>query len=283
MDGMAQKRLGGAAAAMNSTGRIQVNPQKTGASQTATSRWFRTIRSAPAPRLRLVCFPHAGGNAGFFRTWKDLVPEGVELLAAQYPARESRFLDAPAETMDELVADLADASRDLFDVPVAFFGHSMGASVAYELATRLREEHGRTPTALFVSGRGGPGKERRPGLADAGEEELIAELSEMGGTQAEVFLDVELRELVLPAIRADYRLLERYDARIPDADSLLDVPVVAYYGDGEADLDHESVMAWSAITRSGFHHRSFEGGHFYLVDEADSLVKDLLSRLPISN
>lgn len=257
-----------------------MNPQNAGTSPTATSRWFRTIRPVPAPTLRLVCFPHAGGTANFFRPWKDLVPEGVELLAAQYPARESRFLDAPAETMDELVADLAVTSRELFDVPVAFFGHSMGASVAYELATRLREEHGRTVTALFVSGRGGPGKERRrPGLADAGDEELVADLSEMGGTQAEVFRDPALLELVLPAIRADYRLLERYDARIPDEDSRLDVPVVAYYGNGEKDLDHESVMAWSAITRAGFDFRSFEGGHFYLVEEADSLVRDLLARL----
>lgn len=260
-----------------------MNPQKTGTSHTATSRWFRTIRSDPAPRLRLVCFPHAGGNASFFRTWKDLVPEGVELLAAQYPARESRFLDAPAETMDELVADLSQASRDLFDVPVAFFGHSMGASVAYELATRLWEEHGRTLTGLFVSGRGGPGRERRPALADAPEGELVAELIELGGTQAEVFRDAALRELVLPAIRADYRLLERYDARIPDEDSRLDVPVVAYYGNGEEDLEHDSVAAWSAITRSGFHVRSFEGGHFYLVEEAGSLVMDLFSRLRMAS
>ncbi|MGI5521526.1 thioesterase II family protein [Micromonospora sp. CA-259024] len=228
-----------------------------------------------------MCLPHAGGTANFFRPWAALVPEGVEVLAAQYPARETRFLDTPAETMAELVDELADASVGLFDTTVALFGHSMGASVAYELSIRLRERDGTAPDALFVSGRGGPGRERRPGLTDAGDDELVEALLRMGGTDAEVLHDPDLRDVVLPAIRADYRLLDRYTPRRPDDRSMLDTPVTAYYGSDDTDLLPDDVHAWSAITRSMFRTRSFPGGHFYLADVADDLLGDLLQHLPM--
>ncbi|RKR86481.1 pyochelin biosynthetic protein PchC [Micromonospora pisi] len=242
---------------------------------------FRAVRPHPAPAVRLVCFPHAGGTANFFRPWAVLVPDGVEVLAAKYPARETRFLDEPAQTMAELVDELAAASAGLFDTTVAFFGHSMGASVAYELSIRLRERHGVGPDALFVSGRGGPGRERRPGLAEAGDDELVDAVLELGGTDATVLRDPALRDLVLPAIRADYRLLDRYTAHRPDERSTLDVPVTAYHGSDDTDIV-DAVGAWSATTRSTFRARSFPGGHFYLVGAAGDLVRDLLQHLPIA-
>ncbi|MFD9007405.1 thioesterase II family protein [Streptomyces sp. NPDC059582] len=255
-----------------------MNPNHVLTRATPTSRWFRTIKASSAPDLRLVCFPHAGGTANFFRTWAHLIPDGVELMAVQYPAREARFLDAPAETMEELVAELSAASVDLFDVPIIFFGHSMGASIAYELAVHLRAEQGRALDGLFVSGREGPGGKKKPGLAEVSDRELIAALTDMGGTETEVLLDPSLRELVLPAIRADYRLLERYEAHAPRNDFVLDVPIVAYYGIDDADLDRDAVMAWSAATQSDFHARAFEGGHFYLIDEVHNLLADLFAR-----
>ena len=100
-------------------------------------QWFRSIRRQAKPEARLVCFPHAGGSASFFLDWADLMPAGVELLAVRYPGREDRILDPPAGSMDALVEPLLQACSALSDVPLAFFGHSMGAVVAHEVAQRL--------------------------------------------------------------------------------------------------------------------------------------------------
>ncbi|PHQ52200.1 thioesterase [Streptomyces cinnamoneus] len=244
----------------------------------SADRWFRAVTQRyQNPRVRLVCFPHAGGTASYFRGWGRLVPYGVEVLAVRYPGREDRLLEPLAQSMEELADGVLQAVPGLFDVPVAFFGHSMGASVAYEVALRLRAGAGPSPTALFLSGRSGPGHDRTRGLAAAGDAELIDDVVAMGGTDAQAFADPELRELVLPVIRADYALVERYRARIPDPE--LDVPVVAYHGDADPALDDDSVAAWQAVTRGPFDVRRFTGGHFYLADHARDLVEDVVARL----
>ncbi|MGW7416512.1 thioesterase II family protein [Streptomyces sp. NPDC054863] len=245
---------------------------------TSASQWFRLIRGGRAPALRLVCFPHAGGAASFFRSWTHLVPDNVEVLAVRYPGREDRIFEPPVERMEELAESLADACASLSSGPLAFFGHSMGASVAYEVAVRLAAAPGAVgPEALFVSGRAGPGKTRSRGLADATDETLVQDLAAMSGTTAEALLNKELRELLLPTVRADYRLLERYTPSAPSP--ALDVPVYAYYGDQDDRLDGDSVHAWSSVTRSAFGTRSFPGGHFYLEEQAAPLVADMFTHL----
>ncbi|MFB7668158.1 thioesterase II family protein [Kitasatospora sp. NPDC056138] len=240
-------------------------------------RWFRKVRQCPNPQMRLICFPHAGGLASFFHPWGRLMPPGVELLAVRYPGREDRFLEPFAETMDELVEQIVRECSGLLDAPLAFFGHSMGASVAYEVSLRLQKECGFSLSALFVSGRSGPGREQIRPLSEAGEAQLIDELRELGGTNAQAFDDAELRELVLPAIRADYRLIEAYTAT--RAGAVVNAPVTAYYGKQDADVDRDSAKAWAEVTHSDFRVLPFEGGHFYLLDETQALVGDLLSSL----
>ncbi|MFJ7247754.1 thioesterase II family protein [Kitasatospora sp. NPDC098652] len=227
--------------------------------------------------MRLICFPHAGGLASFFHPWGRLVPPGVELLAVRYPGREDRLLEPLARTMDELSVPIARECARLLDAPLAFFGHSMGASVAYEVALRLQEEHRFSLSALFVSGRSGPGRERIRPLSEATDSQLMQELTELGGTDAQAFDDAELRELVLPAIRADYRLIEAYTATSTNA--VVNAPVTAYYGEQDADVDRDSAEAWAGVTRSDFRVTPFEGGHFYLLNETQALVDDLFSGL----
>jgi pyochelin biosynthetic protein PchC len=202
----------------------------------------------------------------------------VELLAVRYPGREDRIFEPPVARMEELAESLAEACASLPSGPLAFFGHSMGASVAYEVAVRLAATPGAAePEALFVSGRAGPGKNRSRGLAEATDEELVQDLAAMSGTTAEALANKELRELLLPAVRADYRLMERYAASIPSP--ALDIPVYAYYGDRDEKVDEDSVSAWSSVTRSAFGTRSFPGGHFYLEEQTAPLVADLFARL----
>lgn len=244
-------------------------------------QWLRVVKPSAEPRTRIVCFPHAGGAASFYRAWGPSLPDGVELLAVRYPGREDRLLEPPARTMEALVAPVVAECLPLLDRPLAFFGHSMGASVAFEAARRLQEAHGARITALFVSGRSGPGRESVPeqSYATAPDRELVRHLKELGGTETAALDHPDLLELVLPAVRADYRIVEEY--RADPAGAVLDVPVVAYYGDEDADTDAGSVAAWAPVTRASFTARAFEGGHFYLTDQQAGLLRDVLSRLGV--
>ncbi|MDX2702064.1 thioesterase domain-containing protein [Streptomyces sp. PA03-6a] len=240
--------------------------------------WFRVIKRSAKPRARLICFPHAGGAASFFRDWADLLPDDMDLAAVRYPGREDRFLDPPPTSMADLADPVARACLASGDVPLALFGHSMGASVAYEVALRMRSSGSSQVTDLFVSGSAAPGRSSRSRdpltMTDA---EIREDVAELGGADANALADQELWELLIPSIRADYRLIGRYRAAF-SARAPLDVPMVAYYGRADADVDAASVAAWAEATSSTFAMRSFDGGHFYLKDHTPGLVADLLGR-----
>lgn len=248
-------------------------------------KWFRLVPARELVRLRLVCFPHAGGSASFFRSWGTYLPETVEFAAVCYPGREDRINDPLPERMEDLTVPLAMACACLPDVPTVFFGHSMGASVAYETAVRLERDYGMDLAALCVSGRGAPGGQRRREPVPDDDGELARALVRMGGTEDAALLNSELRELVLPIIRADYRLTGRYDeqaaARVVGraAGPAVSAPLVAYYGTADEDLDERSVAAWGALTRAHFTQRAMPGGHFYLRDDTAGLVHDLMTRV----
>jgi pyochelin biosynthetic protein PchC len=243
------------------------------------SQWFRTIRRQANPETRLVCFPHAGGSASFFHGWAGFMPTGVELLAVRYPGREDRILDPPADTMEDLADPLVQACSVLNDAPLAFFGHSMGAVVAHEVAQRLGPSMDARLVALFVSGHPGPGCDKSgrdlSALSDA---ELLEDIRLRGGTAPAAFAQPELRELFLPALREDYRIVASHRMSV---NAVIEAPVVAYYGNQDEDIDEKSASAWSAVTKSSFRARSFEGGHFYLMEHAKDLVADLLSHLKV--
>lgn len=241
------------------------------------SPWLRAPAAAPGARVRLVCFPHAGGAASFFRDWPRRLGPGTEVYAVRYPGREDRIAEPLARTMEELTVPLADALAPLFDRPVVFFGHSMGASVAYDTALRLADRGAGTPAGLMVSGRAAPHRLTATGLADRGDDALIADVRRRGGPLAEALDHPDLLELVLPAIRADYRLLDGYapTARL----RTLDTAVTAYYGEHDPHVSPESVRAWSAVSPDRFASRGFDGDHFYLVPHATALTDDLAGRL----
>jgi pyochelin biosynthetic protein PchC len=241
------------------------------------SQWFRAIRRQANPETRLVCFPHAGGSASFFNDWAGLLPPRTELFAVRYPGREDRVLDRFADTMDDIVAPVAHACSEIGDAPLVFFGHSMGAAVAYEVAQRLGPLPGGRLAGLFVSGYPGPGcDESRRELTALSDDELADDMHVLGGTNQAVLVNPELRQLYLPVLRADYRLIG--DHRIT-VRRVIEAPVAAYYGDQDEDVEEQSISRWSTVTNSTFTARRFNGGHFYLTEHASDLIADLFSHL----
>ncbi|MEU2390212.1 alpha/beta fold hydrolase [Streptomyces sp. NPDC007369] len=239
-------------------------------------RWFRVHRARTRPALRLVCFPHAGGTAGLFHGWPARLPDEVELLAVRYPGRQDRLAEPCIDAMDAMADAVTAALAPRLDLPVALFGHSMGSAVAYEVTRRL-EARGLRPERLLVSGRVAPHRARPDGVADGDDAALIATVRGLGDYQSEVYLIPELRELLLPALRADYRLIESYR---PDVPVPVCTPITAYTGRDDATCPEEAVRAWAELTGAGrFDLRSFPGDHFYLVPNEAPLVADISARL----
>jgi pyochelin biosynthesis protein PchC len=229
-----------------------------------------------------VCFPHAGGSASAYRSLTAALAEvGVEAWAVQYPGRQERFREACVERVDLVVDAVTAELRPLLDDPLPFglFGHSMGAVLAFETARRL-ERDGRRPVVLVVSGRPAPSLPwplpGAPSLLDADDAMLIEELRLLAGREADVPVDPALLRLVLPALRADYRLLAGY-TYTPGAG--LDCPVLALAGDRDPRVAVEAVARWEEETRGGFALEILPGSHFFVDDHLPYLAKTIGSRL----
>ncbi|WP_328552743.1 MULTISPECIES: thioesterase II family protein [unclassified Streptomyces] len=226
--------------------------------------WIRRFHPAPDAPARLLCFPHAGGAAAAHHALSAAVTGPVEPLVVQYPGRHDRFTEPFAERVDEVVDAVLDAlPEDPADRPLALFGHSMGAVVAFETARAL-QERGLTPAALFVSGRGGPSlpvAARWP--KPPSDAELLAEMRLLAGTDDTLLADPVLLELVLPALRADYAMLFAHTHR---PGPRLRCPVVALTGDADPRVPVAEVAAWERETERAFTTCVLPGGHFYLDD-----------------
>ncbi|MET9401778.1 alpha/beta fold hydrolase [Kitasatospora sp. NPDC002965] len=242
--------------------------------ETLDSLWCRRFEPAPAGAHRLVCFPHAGGSAAFFRPLATALSLRAEVVAVQYPGRQDRRTEPVIDDIGRLAEEIAAALDPWSDAPLTLFGHSMGALVAFEVALRL-ERAGRPPARLLVSGRSAPTAPAGVPI-DPTDEELVADIRRLNGTDAWMLADPELLEMILPAVRGDYRAVAGYRGS-PDA--VLSSPISALLGDSDPRAAVDEVRRWSAHTSGEFDLTLFPGGHFYLVDRAAEVIDLLSTRL----
>lgn len=244
------------------------------ATATDPGRWFRRFGTSAGARRRLICFHHAGGGPSLFWEWHRHVTPGTEVWAAAIPGRETRFAETPLDRLDALAALLAEAMP--LDLPFAFFGHSLGGVVGFEVARQLHERGRPAPQHLFVSACPAPQlclRDRsRATLSDA---ELLRTLQNFGATPKEILEHPDYRQMVLSVLRADFNLIDSYVA--PEGTELL-FPITAYAGADDPHIHPERILAWERWALPGFACRSFEGDHFYLNHHRAALIDDLLER-----
>jgi pyochelin biosynthetic protein PchC len=252
----------------------------TGRSGLATAHgWLRRYRPSPLARVRLVCLPHASGNASFYRTWAAGFPDDVEVVAVQYPGRLDRITEPCVTDMDAMVASIAVAVGPLLDGPVCLFGHSMGAAVGYEVAHLLERWYGVPLHGLFVSGHPAP-HHHRPGVKHLGSDDVLwDEVRRLGGTTQAVLDMPELRTALLPALRADYRLMETYR---PTLSPPLLSPIVALTGDCDPEVDVHQAAEWGGYTDGRFACVVLPGDHFYLVAQRQAVTDAILGAMPVT-
>ncbi len=245
---------------------------------TTDNTWILPGPSSALPRLRLFCFPYAGGGAAVFARWADLLPPEVELCRVQLPGRETRWREAPFTSLSLLVSTLVEEIHSYLDRPFAFFGHSLGALISFELARQLRRQFDLVPAQLFVSGRWAPHLPNPdPPIYQQPDAEFIDALRERYNNIPDAVVnDPELMEIFLPLLRADVTMLDTY-VYVPGRP--LDCPITAYGGSADRQVARAALEAWRQHTTRTFQVRVFPGAHFYLQAERMALLQDVSREL----
>ncbi|WP_329791958.1 thioesterase domain-containing protein [Lentzea sp. DG1S-22] len=231
------------------------------------------MQSSGTPDVRVVCFPHSGGSARSFAAWAEYVPPHTELVGVQYPGRGDRFAEAPAHDVRQMAAGIATELLRGDTGKLVFFGHSLGALVAYETAVMLRDA-GAPPQLLMVSGSPAPHRAGGGTTHQLDDEALWATVCALGGVEPAVADDPELRDILLPTLRADIRASELYAPKA--VTPALSCPIRCYHGVGDPLVDRAELGQWSAYTTARFSVRSRDGAHFHVWVDPAELVADVL-------
>ena len=247
--------------------------------QDSNSVWFESLSRGHPPALRLFCFPYAGGSGQTFRTWQRYFPSEVDLCLVHLPGRGRRFDERPFTRMNLLVDTIASHIEGKLPCPFAFYGHSMGALISFELARELRRRCGIEPVQLFLSGQGAPHlRPTGPATFGLSQDEFIVKLRELNGTPQELLEDAELTELILPILRADFEIVETYEYQ-PGA--CLSCPITVYGGLQDKEVPVGNLREWKEHSPAQFKVRLFPGAHFF-IDASSVRFLEVL-RLDISD
>ena len=241
---------------------------------TTASPWF-TIPANERAKIRLFCFPYAGGTSLLFRSWANALGPSIAVCPAHLPGRERRLIEKPYTSAQSLVEAAAEAIIPHLNLPFAFFGHSMGALISFELARHLRRLHLPAPVHLFLSGRGAP----QSGIRDTvtynlPAKEFAEELRRLNGTPREVLENQELMELMSPLLRADFEVCQTYNYTPEPA---LDSSITAFGGLSDHDITAEMSGAWREQTTRSFRLCMLAGDHFF-VHSAQQQILNIISQ-----
>jgi medium-chain acyl-[acyl-carrier-protein] hydrolase len=239
--------------------------------------WIAFRIPNPRARLRLFCFPYAGTGAAIFRTWSGGLPADIEVCPIQFPGRATRPTETPFNRLSSLVQALGPALVPLLDKPFAFFGHSLGALVAFELARRLRSQSDVQPVRLFVSAARAPQipLRHRP-IHALPEAEFLLELRRLNGIPGKVLEHAELMQLMLPMLRADFSVFETY---VHSTEPPLNCAISSFGGLQDHRVTCGDLESWRDQTSAFFSLRMFPGDHFFMNTTRPLLLQVLAKEL----
>ena len=224
--------------------------------------WFSHHKSNPDAKLRLFCFPYAGGGPGLFREWSDLLAPEVEVFPVHYPGRESRLMEPGYSNLDTLISRLLPEIEPCLDRPFVFFGYSLGALVAFELTRALRRLQLPEPELLMLAAAGAPHMARKIKPIHAlPDDEFIEELRKFNATPEEVLEQKELMKLLLPSLRNDFSILNTYELK---EEKKLNVDFSVYTAGEDRLAPLEEVRSWNEYTSGNFNLNIFENDHFFI-------------------
>ncbi|PMB28391.1 putative thioesterase [Fischerella thermalis CCMEE 5319] len=215
-----------------------------------------------------------------FRTWADSLPQNVEVCSIELPGRLKQMKSPPFTGMEPLVSAIAPILLPYLDKPFAFFGHSMGGLLSFELARQLRREHNLTPVHLFVSASRAPQiPSPKPPIHALPETEFKEELRRLNGTPASVLENTELMHLLTPILRADFAVLETY---VYIQEPPLECSITAFGGLEDQEVSLQELEGWRSQTQNSFQLQMFSGDHFFIHSAQSLLIEDLARDLRAS-
>lgn len=233
--------------------------------------------SAQPGRRSIVVFPHAGGSPRFYAPWSKLLPAQAGLYGVTYPGRDA-LVDYPvADRLVDLASDCAEQLDSLArsSEVMVMFGHSMGSYVAFE-TIRALERSGTSISAFTASGANAPHRMPVESWHRASDDDLVAHVVDVDATSREAFAIPELRRMLLPVIRQDFRLVETYRA---DGGAQVSCPIHIFNGAADTEVSPTDTEEWQVCTRAGWRSRTYPGGHFYVRESGPEIVADLLAVL----
>jgi medium-chain acyl-[acyl-carrier-protein] hydrolase len=246
-------------------------------SQVKPRTWIPSYRPTTQASLRLFCFPYSGASSIIYYPWQKILPDCIDVCPIELPGHGTRLAEPLATDLAELVRLIAEGIQPFLDLPFALFGHSLGALLCFELSQFLGENFHVLPLRLFVSGHNAPQYAYAgPPIFALPDGEFAEKIRELNGTDDEVLDNPELRELVLPILRADFALSEtyRYVERPP-----LDCPITCFSGLRDPYIVREELDDWHIHTRAAFSVRMFSGDHFFIRTDQSSLLRVLAQEL----
>ena len=259
---------------MNSSSSVNSDPSY-------SNPWYVCSHVNPGAETRLFFFPYAGGGPSVFINWLIELPAYLEGYAAHYPGRGSRHQEAPINRLTTLVERLYQAIQPLLDKPFAFFGHSMGGLVAFELIKHLRRNNLSQPTILFVSASEAPHlPNTHPPIHKLPDAEFLNALQELNGIPSELVKHTDLLNLLLPILRADFEAVENY--RYVPNELPLNIPIIVFGGLDDPRVSREHLESWSMHTNTRFGSQYFSGDHFFLNTSRDSIMESIATEITSS-
>ena len=219
---------------------------------------------------KMICFPYAGGCASFYEKWKNEINE-IEICPIQLPGREESFRDEKIYDMETAVEQVLEKIEEYVDQSTIFFGHSMGAKMAYEVIKEL-EKRAKRVRCLIVSGSSAPDIPPKKMVHHLPEKDLLDELQRLSGTPDELLEDKDLLKCFLPMIRADFTLDETY---MPILRVKLSCPIVAWGGTEDFDVYKEDLEAWKDFSYGNFQMKHFHGNHFFIKDCEEEVFNEM--------